>query len=289
MFDKVPLPLPIAFEEITRRDSAAFDAFYPLYEAAFPIAHEREPPQAFEAILQLNADVALQQSLGPYREWIVAIHAWAGGPLIGGHVFGAATSAAHRRCGISASVQGIYTFFHPQARGAVPIRGLVEYSQQAASHAFAPPGFEAQHPPPLIFEVNNPLRMSAPEIELDTRVSGTDPFRRYMLWRRSGFRPLDFAYVQPRLREDAQPIRYLDLFCSHGGLTALPSDMLLQHLSAFISLSVLKGVDAEQDGEFMAMKIALAARPAVAFRDPSDAAIPAIAQHVRRHSTRNQT
>lgn len=229
--------IPVVFEEIMRSDSPSFLRFYLMYEAAFPLEDEREPPEAFDAILALNADLRLQMAHGPYREMVVAIRAWDGGPMIGGHVFGMTTSAAHRANGIAASVQGIYTFVHPDRRGTLPIRAIVEYSQQTASRIFAAPGFVARHPPPIIFEVNNPLRMSDEEIALDMRQSGTDPFLRYMFWRRSGFRPLDFRYVQPRLRAYASAIDYLDLFCAHAGMDWLPSEVLLNHLSAFISVS----------------------------------------------------
>lgn len=278
--------IPVVFEEITRSDSPSFRSFYEMYEAAFPIADEREPPEAFDAILGFNANLPLQISHGPYREIVVAIRAWDGGPVVGGHVFGITTSAAHRECGMAASVQGIYTFLHPCWRGAVPIRTLTEYSQRAASRVFETPGFEPRQPPPIIFEVNNPLRMSAQEIELDTRLSGTDPFRRYMFWRRSGFWPLDFPYVQPQLRVDASPIGYLDLFCTHGAATSLPPKVLLRHLSAFMSVSVLKGRDAGEDADFATMKEWLESHDTVEFKDHSSGDIAAIANHVRKHSTK---
>jgi hypothetical protein len=200
-------------------------------------------------------------------------------------VFGVTTSDAHRACGMTASVQGIYTFLHRSARGAVPIRAVAEYSQRTASRVFETRGFEPRQPPPVIFEVNNPLRMSAQEIELDTRLSGTDPFRRYTFWRRSGFSPLDFPYVQPALRFGASPIGYLDLFCSHGTATALPAKVLLRHLSAFMSVSVLKGCDAAQNPDFATMREWLECRDTVEFKDHSSGDVAAISNHVRKRST----
>jgi hypothetical protein len=286
-FMKVPSQcFPVVFEEITRSDSPSFQSFYEMYEAAFPIADEREPPEAFDAILRFNADLRLQMAHGPYREIVVAIRAWDGGPMIGGHVFGVTTSAEHRQCGMAASVQGIYTFLHPAARGTLSIHSVAEYSQRAASLLFAVPGFEARQPSPILFEVNNPLRMSTDEIEVDTRLSGTNPFRRYMFWYRSGFWPLDFPYVQPRLRDDASAIHYLDLFCTHGAATPLPAKVLFRHLSAFVSVSVLKGRDACSDTDFVAMKKWLESRDTVEFKRHSSEDIAAIANHVRKHSTK---
>jgi hypothetical protein len=276
--------LNVVFEEISRSDSPGFRDFYAMYEAAFPIADEREPPEAFDAILALNSRLPLQQAQGPYRELVVAIRAWEGGPVIGGHVFGITTSQAHHACGIAASVQGIYTFLHPEFRGAVPIRSLANYSQEVAARVFQPVGFCPRHPPPILFEVNNPLRMSAQEIEMDTRLSGTDPFRRYLFWRRSGFRPLEFPYVQPRLREDAQPIRYLDLFCTHGGLDSLPARLLQRHLGAFLSVSVFKGIDAAVDPDCDVMHRWLDGRATVEFRDIAGGDSAVIANHLRQRA-----
>jgi hypothetical protein len=270
------------FEEIVCSDSPSFRYFYEMYQAAFPIADEREPPEAFDAILAFNADLGMQKTHGPYREMVVGIRAWDGGPMIGGHVFGITTSAAHRHYGMAASVQGIYTFFHPAARGVVPIRTVVEYSQRAAACVFEMAGFKARYPPPILFEVNNPLRMSAKDIELDTRLSGTDPYRRYVFWCRSGFWPLDFPYVQPRLRTDASPIDYLDLFCTRSATSSLPAKVLLKHLSAFISMSVLKGANPSADNDFAAMKGWLESRETIGFQDPSSGDASIIENYARK-------
>lgn len=259
--------IPPVFEEITGTDSALFEAFYRMYEAAFPLDEEREPPEAFDAIARSNIDLGVQAEHGPYREMIVAIRAWEGGPLVGGHVFGIATSEAHRACGIAASVQGVYTFFHPDVRGMVPIRSVVEYSQRTASRVFSPAQFVARQAPPVLFEVNNPQRMSSEEIELDTRLSGTAPCRRYQFWRRSGFEALEFPYVQPRLREDAAPIDYLDLFCTYGEGRPFPAEVLHRHLTAFMAISVLKGRRPEEDADCAAMLKWLGMRETIAFKD----------------------
>jgi GNAT superfamily N-acetyltransferase len=269
--------LPVVFEEITSQGSPLFEAFLALYEAAFPIADEREPPEALEAILALNSNLAVQVTDGPYREAVFAIRAWAGGPVIGGHIFGMTTSDAHRAAGYAASVQAIYAFLHPRMRGQVPMRLLVEHARRTATDTFALPGAAIRSPPPVLLEVNNPLRMSAEEIELDTRSSGTSPLRRYLFWRRSGFMPLEFPYVQSALRESAEPVRYLDLFCTHDDGPSLPAAVLAAHLHAFVAISGLKGVDVDDDAPFRAMRRWFAEHDAeqVAMADDGDADIVA--------------
>jgi hypothetical protein len=244
----------VTFEEVESSTAASFRHLYEIYEAAFPLEDEREPVGAFDAILALNIDRRIQMAYGPYREIVAAIRWWSGGPIIGGHVFGMTTSPAHIAFGVPASVQGIYTFLHPDCRGMVPIKWVADYSRKLASSVFGAGGTEHDRAPTIFLEVNNPLKMSEQEIEIDTLHSGVDPFRRYMFWLRNGFTPLAFPYVQPRLRTDADPVRYLDLFCSNDASQGVPADMLLSHLHAFISISVLKNGEAHDDADFAAMK-----------------------------------
>jgi hypothetical protein len=111
---------------------------------------------------------------------------------------------------------------------------------------------------------------------------------------RSGFAPLSFPYVQPRLRIDAEPVRYLDLFCSNHGPQGIPAALLLNHLYAFISISVLKDRDAREDPDFIAMKGWLADRESVGFVDKHGPDMVEIAEravtaraHAKRSEVRN--
>ncbi len=255
--------LPLITEEISAGDSESFAELYALYADLFPLPDEREPPEAFLEILALNENADAQARFGPWRELIAAIRLGERGPIVGGHIFGVTTSRAHVDFGCFASVQGIYTFFDRSVRGRSNMREILRYFEARALETF---DFEPNSPVrPLIFiEVNNPLRMSADEIATDTRSSGVNPYRRYTFWLRSGFRPLDFAYIQPRLRPEAQPVRYLDLFCS-GTAAEIPSALVMNHLRAFISISVLKGNAADTDEDFRAMRTWLDRHPAVGF------------------------
>lgn len=242
-------------------DSKAFESLYGLYAAMFPLADEREPPEEFFRILSFNENQAIQEAYGPYREIVAAVRPWDAGPVVGGHVFGVTSGPAHLQAGIPASVQGIYTFLHERYRGLVPMRDFIAFAQETACSTF---GQANPQKAVIFFEVNNPLRMTADEIAADTDSSGLHPARRYMFWFRSGFRPLDMEYVQPRLREDAQPVRYLDLFCSRNDIMAIPAAVVLSHLHAFCSISVLKNQNASGDADFAAMESWLRGRDSVA-------------------------
>jgi hypothetical protein len=247
----------LSYEEILPEHGAAFDKLYAIYADLFPLPDEREPPEAFFEISALNQNTEIQMKMGPWREIVAAIRLWQGGPLVGGHVFGVTTSPAHMKFGCRASVQAIYTFLERGARGKGQIPDMKAYM---CAEALAKFGFDPTRggmPPLMFFEVNNPKRMTVEEIEQDTKRSGLDPHRRYVFWKRNGFAPLQFSYVQPRLRPDAEPVRYLDLFCTAGVADAIPAELILAHLSAFVSISVLKGRPAMEDADFAKMAEAL--------------------------------
>jgi hypothetical protein len=251
------------YEEVRPDDSRSFATLYNIYAELFPLADEREPPEAFFELAALNINAGIQAALGPWREIVASIRRWQGGPIIGGHVFGVTTSRAHMEFGCMASVQAMYTFLEPASRGQGTIGEMRAYLEAEALRVF---GFAPAAMPPLIFfEVNNPLRMSEAQIEVDMGHSGINPFKRYLFWKRKGFRALDFAYVQPRLRPDSAPVGYLDLFCSALGESRIPAALLRSHLGAFISISVLKGVDAAGDADFRKMAASLDANKDVGF------------------------
>jgi len=248
-------------EPLSFSDHETFKSFYALYAAMFPLVDEREPPEEFFRILSFNENLEIQESYGPYREIVAAVRAWDAGPIVGGHVFGVTSSPAHLQAGIPASVQGIYTFLHERYRGLVPMRDFIAFAQETACSTFG----QANPKKTVIFlEVNNPLRMTEAEIAADVESSGLHPARRYMFWFRCGFRPLDMHYVQPRLRDDAQPVRYLDLFCSRNDAMTIPAAVVLSHLHAFCSVSVLKNKNASCDSDFAAMEAWLKDRDGVA-------------------------
>jgi hypothetical protein len=260
----------LSYEEIQPEHSKDFAKLYAIYADLFPLPDEREPPDAFFEISMLNQRADVQMQMGPWREIVAGIRLWQGGPLVGGHVFGVTTSPAHVKFGCRASVQAIYTFLERAARGKGQIPDMKSYMCAEALAKFGFDPVRGGMPPLMFFEVNNPKRMTPQEIEEDTRRSGLDPHRRYIFWKRNGFAPLEFSYVQPRLRPDAEPVRYLDLFCTAGVADAIPAELILAHLSTFVSISVLKGKPAMDDPDFAKMAEALPAGRMVPFV-PDDA------------------
>ena len=259
-----------SFEEICPGETESFASFYRIYADAFPLSDEREPPEAFVEIAALNSRADVQARFGPWREIVAGMRLPDSTAPVGGVIFGVTTSPFHVAFGCRSSIQNIYIFVEPAARGRGATAQANDYMEGRALAAF---GFDAGagRIPPLVFlEVNNPTRMSSAEIDDDTARSGIDPYRRYMFWKRRGFAPLDMHYVQPALRSDASPVRYLDLFCTSGVADAVPAELIIAHLSAFISISVLKGQAAATSPEFVRMSEELRTRQLVGFvRDTS--------------------
>jgi hypothetical protein len=79
------------------------------------------------------------------------------------------------------------------------------------------------------------------------------------------------------------------LFCSNDAQQGVPAMLLLNHLYAFVSISVLKDHDAREDPDFIAMKGWLAERENVAFvgkHNPEMVKISRRALEARLHAKR---
>ncbi len=239
------------FEELGLVDAARLKETYEVYKTSFPHPDEQEPFHAFVKILALNDDKAVQQRFGPYREVVIAITPRSTGEIVGGLVIGITSSPEHLAAGFVASVQAIYLFVYKDWRKYLVARNVVNEIHRYAIAAFPPPADFAGNDIAIFFEANNPVRMSDEEIAEDFDNSETDPYRRYMSWRERGD-PLDFRYVQPALENNKSAVHFLDLFYMGRGRD-IPAAMLLKHLYRFVSISVLKGRDAEQNPDYRQM------------------------------------
>ena len=261
----------VSFEKITAYNTAEFDQFYKIYANAFPLDDEREPPEGLIDVLELNLNENIQNLYGPYHEIIAAIRLGKKeGVIIGGLVFSVITSQLHIEARIPASVQVSYVFVEEKYRGAVSMREIVNYCQKTAIDLYGKP-YSTMTSPIILFEVNNPLRMSEKQIAEDTLYSGINPARRYMFWQKAvSAIPLNFPYVQPKLRENSLPIHYLDLFCTKELSEGIPAKLLLNHIKAFCSISVLKGQNASKDPDFYTMEKWLSSKEIVPFLDKNN-------------------
>jgi hypothetical protein len=262
------------FEALRREDTPRLHEIYQVYRTSFPHPDEQEPFEAFRQILDLNEDEEVQQKFGPYRELVLAITRDGSREIVGGLVIGITTSPDHLNAGFASSVQAIYFFLDkPYRRHLTPATVKTEIRKWALE-TFPPPEGTIDSEVAVFFEANNPKNMTIDAIEQDYDNADLDPYRRYSAWLFFS-RPLQFNYIQPALSSSKSPVRFLDLFYMGKG-DGVPAPMLLRHLYSFVSVSVLKGHDANRDAEFSTMAEELRALPVVPFIPRTDPDLIAI-------------
>jgi hypothetical protein len=263
---------PYVFEELTLSQTASLGALYQLYCSNFPLPEEQETYANFLRCLELNDDAAVQCKYGPYHEFYLVIRQWneqerMHDEIVGGLIFGVCTSDEHLAHGFRCSVQAIYLFrtaSEPLKRFLYAGKTMLE--ETVTKFALKACGLErfrrvignsSSARIAMLFEVNNPNRMSPQNKQRDRDLSHLHPALRYVMWVKNHTRPLTFAYVQPPLSEDQEPAEYLDLFAVESPRGAignavrlapgpaetvgLPGAVLAAHLRRFFCISVLKG------------------------------------------------
>jgi hypothetical protein len=260
------------FEELTLSQSASLGALYQLYCSNFPLPEEQETYRNFLRCLELNDDSVAQSKYGPYHEFYLVIREWDAqegmyDEIVGGLIFGVCTSSEHLAHGFRCSVQAIYLF----RTGSESLKrflyaGKTMVEETVTKLALKACGLERFRSAignssaariAMLFEVNNPNRLSPEERQRDRDLSHLHPALRYVMWLRNHTRPLAFHYVQPPLSADQQPAEYLDLFAVESlpdatgnaerlspgpaATAGLPGPVLAAHLQRFFCISVLKG------------------------------------------------
>jgi hypothetical protein len=132
------------------------------------------------------------------------------------------------------SVHGSYWFIQPEYRKQRHSRWLFGAMEQLLGRTFGPDMW-------LLYEVNDPLRMTPEKLRLDFMATGQDPVDRLAASCAWGDRLLDLDYVQPALGPGKQDEHGL-LLMARGG-QSIPSQVLARHLEAFFGLSVIKTGD----------------------------------------------
>lgn len=257
------------FEELRREDVPRLREIYEVYRTSFPHPDEQEPFEAFRQILSLNEDMDVQRRFGPYREFVLAITRSGSREIVGGLVIGITTSPDHLRAGFAASVQAIYFFLDKPYRKYLTPEPVKAEIRRRALETFPPPADAPGREVAVFFEANNPKNMTIDEIEQDYDNADLDPYRRYSAWLFFSS-PLQFNYVQPALDSSKNPVRFLHLFYMGRG-DGVPAPMLLRHLYSFVSVSVLKGHDANRDADFLMMTEELRGHAVVPLIPRSDA------------------
>jgi hypothetical protein len=267
-------------------DEPGLARLYDLYCRNFPLPEEQETQENFQLCLALNDAKAVQAKHGPYHESYLAIRpAGQDGAeaILGGLIFGVASSAAHRAHGFLATVQAIYLFLEKDravsrwllsAAGRAQIEAAILDQARAACllpHFRAAAGEATSGRIAILFEVNDPLRMSQRQKDDDRDLSHVHPALRYCMWMANGAAPMEADYVQPPLSAGQAPAHYLDLFALHrlpgeppAAEWQIPGPVLAAHLERFFRISVLKADELAIRRARVAETMArLAQRPAI--------------------------
>lgn len=275
----------VVFEELDRHDSDALAVWYESYRHSFPHDDEREQLEDFKHILDMNHDAVVQNRFGPYREFVLAMRDVATGEIVGGLNFGATTSDKHKAAGFAASVQAIFFFVDKRYRQRHVYRRRIEDEIKIRALSAFPPDAASAADVAIFFEANNPAKMNPIDIWSDRDNSGLDTYRRYHMWLEVGAHPLAFDYVQPPLSSTKQSVPFLQLFYLGKG-DHLSSAMVIEHLYRFISISVLKGEDADTNKDYQAMKTDLQRSEVIDFIPRNDPEIEDIEREADRRKQR---
>jgi hypothetical protein len=230
--------------EIDGADDQRLHDFYALYARVFTLEEEREPLEGLQTVLRLNDDAELQSSFGPFREVIVLILEQ-GRPEPIGATNLILFAYPDTLDGYQGSAHLNFICVDEERRGAA-VAGLLLADLDARAIGFARRhSTNDQSGVFITIEQNDPKRMTAKELRQDARAALIDPYDRLEWWRRCGYRKLDFVYRQPPLSPKHRACEYLDLYIrnlkmNRRGPTALPSDVLREHLRRYFFVSVGK-------------------------------------------------
>jgi GNAT superfamily N-acetyltransferase len=229
--------------ELSEPNDSILEPFYDLYSQVFTLEEEREPIEAFRAILDMNSRTDLQRDFGPYCEYITVAKARDSRVIaLANYILYAYPGGAYE---FSGSSQLNFICVAPDARGQGMATQLLRFLETRVD-AFATA--HTGEPSPRTFitiEQNNPSRMTPEQRRRDEAAAGISSERRNRWWRRQGYRRLDFPYVQPPLSEEQEACRYIDYYARLLGpgsadFNSLPSAQLLDHLRRYFFISVGK-------------------------------------------------
>jgi len=255
-----------------------FPKFYAAYEKIFVNEEEKESYNGFEEVLKFNGDLLLQNKYGPFKEVIIYCTNPEEDEVIGGINF-STYSIPFKFNGnhIFGTSHIFYLFVDPEYRslnlGTELIKKARNYSELLISD------WSGVKNDPMMFEKNQiivfceqnyPEKMTVYQYWLDNVNSATDQFDRLGWWNKKGFRRLSFDYIQPSLDPNNRPCTYLSLNANVDFEDSLPSELILEHIRRFFAISVLKGIDLENESSYRNIEKQLKLNPHIYFEDYID-------------------
>ena len=200
--------------DIDQPQSPLLIDFYSLYERNFPLAEEREPLLGFDTVLAFNKNAQVQTSFGPLYEAITIVRECGGQTVIAAVNYTVMSFPGDQRAvlGFDGSCHLNFICVDKMLRGVGVATALLDYVETRVAAVVAK---ETGAAAPRVFitcELNNPVRMTAEQIETDAAAALICPLERQHWWSQRGFDRLDFAYEQPPLSAWHKPCTYVDLY-----------------------------------------------------------------------------
>ena len=235
---------------INRKGQEDFQTLYNFYLSFFCLPDETETFEGFEKTLELNTDKSLLQKYGNYEEsWFYLSKEDGENEIVAGANFSvySADKTLYETQGLKGTVHITYIFVENAYRSlglAKYLLNLIEkYSEQFI-------GGEGQIA--YFCEQNAPEMMSAEEYFSDNLCALVDQCDRLIWWDKTGFKRLNFNYIQPPLNPGQNPCTNLTLNVKSGLQLRFPAPVVSFHLERFFAIAVLKGSDPMKDPTFVA-------------------------------------
>ncbi len=248
--------------------------FYSLYNEFFVILEEREEFTGFKKTLSLNKSSVLKKRYGNFEEVIICFFDPSSNKLIASVNFAnySYSKKLRKKFGYLGSTQLIYLFVHSSFRKfgiAKYILSLVE-ENYSKNFFLGIKGVKALNKKPskkvkvLFFcEQNNPKQMSLHSQLIDSLGAKISQEDRGRWWSKRGYNVLKLNYFQPSLSKDSKSFNELVLLLKSNYSKKVPSELVWAHLDAYFSISVLKGINGNEDLAFIKQKKALKSKPFV--------------------------
>jgi hypothetical protein len=218
--------------------------FYKLYSSIFTLPEEKETLRGFEQVLKLNKSKNLIKKYGFFKEQIIYLKD-------GDRIIAAIDFAVYsmnkdiaKNFKTDATCHIIYLFVDKEYRMHGLGKRLLILAKKEAMKLISSNRIY------FFIDEKVPSKMSKREREEDEEDSGIKERKRIFWWKEHGFKKLSFEYIQPPLNKNKKADTELSLNIKTKK-KSIPSEIIIEHLYKFFSISVLKGKAVDKNKYFL--------------------------------------
>lgn len=221
--------------------------FYQNYSKIFTLSEEAETFRGFKQVLNFNQSKKLQEKYGFFKEQIIYFEEK--DKIIAAVDFAVYSMPKNirKKFNVDATCHIIYIFVDKEYRKHGLGKKLLSLAEKECIRLI---GSKRIY---FFIDEKSPSKMSKKEREEDEKSSGIKEKERIFWWKEHGFKKLDFLYLQPALNKNKKPDVELTLNIKTNK-KKISSEVILQHLYKFFSISILKGKDSEKNKYFSKQK-----------------------------------